>query len=134
MDVRSFDDTVLFAPEAAAYLDFDPFSSSVIGVQVDGVLSGIRSPGREDRYWTLVQGNQTVGIAMHPPPHNLFLARMPDEAVSVLAESLAETRQVLPGVNGERRAVAAFGETKPLFDYYPYDSLPGIELTESRAL
>lgn len=108
MDVRSFDDAFLFEREAAAYLDFDPFSSSVIAVEVDRALTGMRNPGPEDRYWTLVNGVQTVGIAMHTPPHNVFLARMPDEAASVLAESLAETQQVLSGVSGERQAVAAF--------------------------
>ncbi len=108
MDVRRFEDASLFAREAAAYLSADPFSSSVIAVQVDAVLKGIRDAGPQDRYWTVVEGDHTLGIAMHTPPHSVFLARMPNAAAVALAQSLAETSPGLPGVNGELGTVAAF--------------------------
>ena len=108
MDVRPFGAAASFAREAAAYLTADPFSSSVIAVQVDGVLRGIRAPGPNDRYWTVVEADQTLGIAMHTPPHNVFVARMPAAAASALAQSLAETSEGLPGVTGELGTVAAF--------------------------
>lgn len=110
MDVRPFEDAALFAREAAAYLGADPFSSSVIAVQVDGVLGGIRNRGPQDRYWTVVEADQTLGIAMHTPPYNLFLARMPAAAAVALARSLAETSRGLAGVNGELDTVAAFAD------------------------
>ncbi len=110
MDVRLFDDAALFAPEAAAYLGADPFSSSVIAVQLDGVVSGIRDAGPQDRYWAVVDTDQTLGIAMHTPPHNVFLARMPAAAAAALARSLAQTSPELPGVTGEGQTVAAFAD------------------------
>jgi predicted GNAT family acetyltransferase len=110
MDVRPFDDAASFAREAGAYLAADPFSSSVIAVQVDGVLRGIRDGGPQDRYWTAVEGDRTLGIAMHTPPHNVFLARMPVAAAAALAQSLAATSRGLPGASGEVETVAAFVE------------------------
>ena len=108
MDVRLFEDAASFAGEAAAYLGTDPFSSSVIAVQVDAVQRGIRDEGPQDRYWAVAEGDQTVGIAMHTPPHKVFLSRMPAAAAAALAQSLAETSPGLPGVGGEGQTVAAF--------------------------
>jgi predicted GNAT family acetyltransferase len=108
MEIRAFDEAGPFARAAGAYLDLDPFSSSVIAVHVAGVLSGVRQQGPQDRYWTLVVAGRVVGIAMCTPPYHLFLARMPVEAAASLAASLAEGGWSLPGVNGEAQTVAAF--------------------------
>jgi hypothetical protein len=48
MDVRLFDDAALFAREAGAYFEADPFSSSVIAVHVARVVAGLRSQGPAD--------------------------------------------------------------------------------------
>ena len=80
MKVCSFDDARLFAEAARLYMERDPFSTSVIAVHVDGVRCGIRVPGQEDRFWTLLDAGQIVGVAMHTPPHNLFVSRMPSAA------------------------------------------------------
>jgi predicted GNAT family acetyltransferase len=111
MDVRAFDDVAQFARHAAKYLDVDPLSPSVIAVQMDGALRGSRPPGPQDTYWTLVDDGRVVGIAMHTPPHSLFLARMPAEAAGALAVSLADAGRSLPGINGEQQAVADFATT-----------------------
>jgi predicted GNAT family acetyltransferase len=108
MDVRCFDHAGVFARQAAAYLDVDPFSSSVIAVQVEAVRAGFRPEGAEDRYWTLVEDKRVVGIAMHTPPHNLFIARMPDDAAAQLAASVARAGRTLVGVTGELQAAGAF--------------------------
>jgi predicted GNAT family acetyltransferase len=108
MDVRCFDDVSLFAAEAASSLEADPFSSSVIAVQVDGVVRGIRPRGPKDAFWTVRQGARVVGVAMHTPPFNLFVSRMPAEAAEALADVLAGVRRSLPGVGGEKQTVAAF--------------------------
>ena len=110
MDVRLFEDAVSFAGDVAAFLDADPFSSSVIAVQVDAVQRGLRDEGPQDRYWAVVEDDQTLGIAMHTPPHKAFLARMPAAAAAALARSLAETSPGLPGVSGEGQTVAAFAD------------------------
>jgi predicted GNAT family acetyltransferase len=47
-------------------------------------------------------------VAMHTPPHKLFLARMPSGAAVALADALARRR--LPGVSGEVGAVASFAD------------------------
>jgi predicted GNAT family acetyltransferase len=111
MDVHAFEDARSFAREEAPYLDADPFSSSVIAVLVDAVSRGIRHPEPSDRYWSVVEADQTLGIAMHTPPHNMFLARMPGAAAVALAQYVADTSRSVPGVNGERRTVAAFANT-----------------------
>ena len=108
MDIRAFDDAGRFAHEAAAYFDLDPLSSSVIAVQVAGVVGGMRPRGEKDTYWTLVDDGRVVGIAMCTPPYNLFLARMPGQAVVALAATLADGGWSFPGVNGEAQTVAAF--------------------------
>jgi predicted GNAT family acetyltransferase len=110
MDVRLFEDPVSFAEAVAAFLDADPFSSSVIAVQVDAVQRGLRYVGPQDRYWAVVDDDHTLGIAMHTPPHKVFLARMPAAAAAALAQSLAETSPGLPGVSGEGQTVAAFAD------------------------
>lgn len=108
MDVRAFNDPGLFAGEAAAYFDVDPLSSSVVSVWVAGVMSGMRPQRPEDTYWTLVDGGRVVGVAMCTPPHNLFVARMPEEAAAALAATLAGDSRKLPGISGELRTVDAF--------------------------
>jgi len=110
MDVHAFEDAGPFAREAAPYLEDDPFSSSVIAVRVDAVLRGVREPGPLDRYWSVVEGDRTVGIAMRTPPNSMFLARMPTVASVALAHSLAEDSREVPGVNGELQTVAAFAD------------------------
>ena len=56
----------------------------------------------------MVEAEETVGIAMHTPPHSVFLARMPAAAAAALAQSLAKSSRQLPGVSGERETVDAF--------------------------
>jgi predicted GNAT family acetyltransferase len=110
MDVRLFEDAESFAGAVAAFLDADPFSSSVIAVQVDAVQRGLRYVGPQDRYWAVVEDDQTLGIAMHTPPHKVFLARMPAAAAAAVAQSLNENSPGLPGVSGEGQTVAAFAD------------------------
>lgn len=110
MDVHLFEDGASFAREAAGYFLADPFSSNVIAVQVDSVLKAIRNAGPQDRYWTVVEAGRAVGIAMHTPPQNVFLARMSASAAAALAQSLAATWQRLPGATGEVQSLRAFVE------------------------
>jgi GNAT superfamily N-acetyltransferase len=108
MEVRAFDEPALFAEHTASFLEIDPFSSSVIAGQIDAVIAGIRRKGREDTWWAVLDGHRVVGTAMHTPPHNLFVTRMPGRAATSLARSLLAARRELPGVAGERNAVTAF--------------------------
>jgi predicted GNAT family acetyltransferase len=47
---------------------------------------------------------------MHTPPYNMFLSRMPRDAVIALAHELADGGRELPGVNGASESTAAFAE------------------------
>ena len=103
-----FDDAALFCERASPYLEADPFSSSVIAVHASAVATGMR-PQRPDDVWaTVEEDGKVIGLAMHTPPHKLFLARMPAAAAVALAGSLAQLDRSLPGASGERAAVAAF--------------------------
>ena len=57
---------------------------------------------------TVTEGGRVVGLAMHTPPHRLFVARMPEPAAAALAEALADQRRPLSGVNGESAVGASF--------------------------
>ena len=103
-----FDDAAAFLAEAAHYIDCDPFSASVIAVYAGRVGSGRQPRGADDLWVTVAESGRVVGVAMHTPPHRLFVARMPDRAAAALADALAEQARPLPGVNGESAATAAF--------------------------
>jgi hypothetical protein len=49
MDVQIFDDPGRFAQEAGTFFGSDPFTTSVIAVQVQGALGGIRPISPKDR-------------------------------------------------------------------------------------
>ena len=110
MKVCTFHDVERFARDAGPFVDADPFSTSVIAVQVEGILRGDRPQGPEDQWWTVVDNDRAVGVAMHTPPHKVFLARMPPAAAAALAETLAGAGHAVPGVTGEIGAVASFAD------------------------
>jgi hypothetical protein len=51
-----------------------------------------------------------LGVAMHTPPHGLFVSQMPLESAAVLAGALADAGRALPGVNGAVSATAPFAD------------------------
>lgn len=108
MDVQLFDDAAAFLGVAAAYLESDPCSASVIAVYAGQVGAGRQPKGPEDLWVTVTNGGRVVGVAMHTPPYRLFVARMCDGAAAALADALADQGRPLPGVNGESAAGAAF--------------------------
>lgn len=90
MDVRSFDDACLFAREAGAYFCTDPFSTNVVSVYAGAVTTGTRPQGADDTWYTVADEGRVVGVAMHTPPHNLVLSRMPRDGALALAGALAK--------------------------------------------
>lgn len=108
MDVQLFNDAGVFLGEAAGYLATDPFSANVIAVYAGRVRAGAQPQGPEDLWVTVTDGGRVVGLAMHTPPHHLFVSRMPEMAATALADALGEQRRGLTGVNGESAAVASF--------------------------
>jgi predicted GNAT family acetyltransferase len=108
METQIYTDPAEFLQKANRYIESEPFSSSVIGVWVTGVITGTK-PHHEDDVWiTVSEGDRVVGAAMHTPPYHLFLARMPAAAAAQMARALLESQRHLEGVNGVTEAVAAF--------------------------
>jgi predicted GNAT family acetyltransferase len=108
MEVHLIDDVGEFAAIADPFLRSEPFTANVIGVEVDGVMSG-RRPLRPGSRWIFVEEHgQLVGAAMHTPPFNLFLPRLADEVCEAVAGALWNIAHRLPGVNGEAVTVQRF--------------------------
>lgn len=105
------DQAQTFLLEAESFFAVDPFSSSVVAVVAARVATG-EPIGGHDRLFVTVDGSagEVLGVAMHTPPHSLFVSRMPAEAAAAVADALADIDRVLPGVNGECEATAAFAD------------------------
>lgn len=108
VDIRFTDDPSVCADRAGDFMRADPFSTSVIGVHTSGVIAGKRPRGLEDLWAVVEAGGVVVGLAMHTPPHNIFLSRMMPEAASRLAGAVNELGRAVPGVTGEATAVEVF--------------------------
>jgi predicted GNAT family acetyltransferase len=98
-----------FLDQAGPFLKSDPFSTNVVAVVATRIASGA-VPGSDDHLWLTVEGDggQIIGVAMHTPPHNMFLSRMPRDAARALAEEISNTGRNLPGVNGALESTRAF--------------------------
>jgi predicted GNAT family acetyltransferase len=107
VDVLLFSDPREFVSVAGGFLAADPFSTTVIGVRVDGVLSGLHSVSNGDVWAAVADDDVVVGVAMRTPPHPLVLSRMPNAAAVELARALAKMGPLLE-VNGEAAAATAF--------------------------
>lgn len=108
MDVRVLEDPAAFAEQAEAWLCSEPFSTNVIGVHLQSVLSGVRARGDEDLWLIAFDGAVVMGAAMHTPPHHVFLPRLRPGIAEAFAAALWERDRHLTGANGEQQAVAAF--------------------------
>jgi predicted GNAT family acetyltransferase len=111
MRVRVHEDAAALLAAADSLFRCDPFSTNVIAVHAARVAAGAER-GRNDRLWATVEDAATsvVGVAMHTPPHALFVSRMPNEAVIALASALADADRALRGVNGARESTTAFAD------------------------
>ena len=107
MEFRLLTDAAAFAELAADQLAADPFTTNVIGVRLAGVLAGEQLPGPDDR-WMAVLDSGVVGLAMHTPPFDPFVARMAPAAAAGLARHLVAVGHAFDGVNGEQATAGAF--------------------------
>jgi hypothetical protein len=107
--VSTYSDPKEFLVRAERFLESDPFSPSVIATVATRSASGALAVGT-DHAWLVVEENNSrvIGLAMHTPPHNMFLSQMPEDAALVLAKEVADSGRNLPGVNG------AIVSTRPL--------------------
>jgi predicted GNAT family acetyltransferase len=100
-----------FLARAESLLKSDPFTTSVITTVTTRIASGA-VPNNDENLWHTVEGEygQVVGVAMHTPPYNLFLSRMPRDAVIALAHEIADSGRELRGVNGATESTAPFAK------------------------
>jgi GNAT superfamily N-acetyltransferase len=111
MRVRVHPDAVALLAAADSFFASDPFSANVIAVVAARVAEGVQT-GSHDHLWVTVEDldSNVVGVAMHTPPHALFVSRMPRGAALALANVLADAGRALPGVNGARDSTVAFAD------------------------
>jgi GNAT superfamily N-acetyltransferase len=109
MRVTMYSGPAPFLDRAEPFLKSDPFSTNVIAV-VAARIALATSPVGGDYLWMSIEGDQAqvIGVAMHTPPNNMFLSRMPEDAVLFLAEEMAQRGRDLPGVNGAVESTRAF--------------------------
>ncbi len=105
-------DAATFLSVAEPFFRADPFSANVIGVVTERLLVGSEPPGPNCLWAAVEDGTGHVcGLAMHTPPHPLFLSRMPRRAAITLADALADHGLEPAGVNGASESTTAFAET-----------------------
>lgn len=109
MRITVYSDPKSFLAQAEPLLKSDPFSTNVIATVTTRIVSGAL-PGIEENLWSTIEGDhgQVIGAAMHTPPHNMFLSRMPQDAAHALATDVAHSGRALPGVNGATESTRAF--------------------------
>ena len=98
-----------FLTRAEPFLMSDPFSTSVITTVTARLATGA-VPNDEQNLWHIIEGEhgRVIGVAMHTPPYNMFLSRMPRHAVIALAHETAERGSELRGVSGTSESAVAF--------------------------
>jgi RimJ/RimL family protein N-acetyltransferase len=108
MDVAFHPGPAPLLAAASAYLQQERFSANVLAVVARRVLDS-EATGEPDALWATVRDDgEVIGAAMHTPPWDLFVARMPPLAAVALADALADAGWALDGVNGEAVTVSAF--------------------------
>jgi RimJ/RimL family protein N-acetyltransferase len=108
MRVSVYSDPKEFLVRAERFLVADPFSPSVIATVTTRFASGVLSYGSDNAWLTVEDGSRVVGLAMHTPPHNMFLSRMPEDAAFALAREVARSGRTPSGVNGALVSTGAF--------------------------
>jgi predicted GNAT family acetyltransferase len=97
-----------FLRASGEFLSEDPWSSSVVASVAERMAVGAEPGSGEDIFISVEDEGLVVGVAMHTPPHALFLSRMPAVAAEGLAQDLARRGRQLPGVNGAQDSTSAF--------------------------
>src|ERR1700723_708303 len=100
MRVSMYSDPEEFLVRAEDFLEADPFTPSVIATVTTRIASGSLADTSSNVWFTVEEDSRVVGLAMHTPPHNIFLSRMPEHAALALAREVAQGGSNPPGVNG----------------------------------
>ena len=104
-------DAERFADLAGPWMAADPYSTNVIGARLAIACAGDQPRGEDDIWVAVFEGSEIAGVAMHTPPHNLFLPRLKSGIAAGIADALATNRRTFPGVTGEVATVDEFLRT-----------------------
>ena len=108
MKVEVHRDPRAFLGASGEFISQDPWSSSVVASVAERIASGVEPGSGDDIFISVEEEGLVVGVAMHTPPHALFLSRMPAAAADRLAQALARRARQLPGVSGAEDSTTAF--------------------------
>lgn len=104
--------TIVEHPDAATFLSAthafrsaEPVLTNILGSVATGVVEGRQY--ESERWLTVEESGQTVGIAMRTAPWHLAVSPMPLAAARLLGRHLADVDPDLPGINGPRQVVEA---------------------------
>ena len=75
------------------------------------LAAGVEQGSGDELFISIEEEGAVVGVAMHTPPHALFLSRMPPAAADQLAQILVHRGRQLPGASGAMDATSAFAST-----------------------
>jgi predicted GNAT family acetyltransferase len=102
-------DAQSFLAAADPLLRSDPFSTNAAAVGAARIAAG-QEPERDTYLWATVGDSdaRVIGVAMHTPPHYMFLSRMPAGAAAALASALATAGRAVTGVDGAIEATRPF--------------------------
>lgn len=109
--VTLLSDPLAFLQASQGFISADPWSSNVVAGVAERIAAGLEPGSGDDLFITVGEAAAVVGVAMHTPPHALFLSRMPEAAADRLALTLAQGGRQLPGVSGARDATSAFASS-----------------------
>jgi len=102
----------LFLEAAEPFLRSDPFSTNVPSVVAARIAMGQESDNGNNVWATVTgSGDRVVGVAMHTPPHPVFVSRMPADGAASVARALATRGRAATGVNGALEATRPFAST-----------------------
>ncbi|MGC8474518.1 MAG: hypothetical protein ACP5PW_08965, partial [Candidatus Dormibacteria bacterium] len=108
MKVKIRTDPQAFLRASGEFVSGDPWSSNVVAGVAERIAAGVEQSSGDEIFITVEEDGAVVGVAMHTPPHALFLSRMPAAAADHLARALARRERQLPGVSGARDSTSAF--------------------------
>jgi predicted GNAT family acetyltransferase len=111
MEVLVLRDAHRFAVLATSWMAGDPYSTNVIGVHLAIACADLQPSGQDDIWVAVLKDGEVAGVAMHTPPHNLFLPRLKAGTATHIAEALDRSNRTLPGVTGEAVTIEEFVRT-----------------------
>ncbi len=83
-----------------------PSSRDLVSPSAPGEPGSASSPC----FVTIERGSDIVGCAFRTPPYKVALTRIPLDAISLMARSIADTYETIPAVLGPTAVARAFGE------------------------